>query len=1240
MRFPVKIVLLLLWTVCVAQECNDGPPRKSTEILTGTWSESVYQEGTRATYKCRPGYRTLGSIVMECKNGKWESLYPNKVCMRKPCGHPGDIQFGSFELLEDTEFLFGSRVVYKCDEGYRLASPINFRVCEADGWTNDVPFCEVVKCSPVTAPQNGKISTSSLDPDQEFTFGQVVQFECNPGFKLKGPREIHCSADGDWSEQNPQCVGILCELPDIENGNLLAAKAIYKENERLQYTCNPGFAHSERGDATCTKNGWIPVMSCKEITCPPPHLANGNIYPQKDKYRGSDEILYHCKKGFYPPLTGNKAKCTPEGWLPLPRCNLRPCEYPEIENGFIYKPYWQTEKYYRSLFPQSIGKIMYYRCNENYVAAQRSYSDYWTTFSCTEEGWSPVPECLRVCYLHSVENGNFWPRKISYMEGDEITIQCIYGYSLPNNQEKITCTRQGWSTDTDCREKRMCTVKSYFENGFFSESKLHYPVNTEARYQCKEGYATTDGKKEGFITCGQQGWLNQPQCIKICDIPQFEYARYKGSKAFLKPNERLEYECMDGYEITSGETTGVKVCGVDEWPTIIECYEKLCRLPILQYTLYPNPTANEYKVGDVLTFRCSSGLKLVGSPFVQCYHFGWSPSIPTCEQKVECCEQPPEIVNGTPKDSNNKTYCHSDVVEYNCDLGFVKRGPKKIQCNNGEWTTLPTCIEEKRRCAELPKLVHGHVQTHNLSYFHGASVEYGCEEGFTMVGRKTVTCDQGNWTQLPKCIETHELGRCASTFFEDLQVNLHHNEYNEVIVDYRCNWNSEVRSTTCVHGRWYPEPQCPKMKSCAPPPQIPNAQNMSTTVNYEDGEKIGVFCKENYLLQGQEEIICKNGQWDSLPRCIEKKPCSKPPAIQYGAIKEVRSSEVGDDNLESNTYAHNTTVNYSCDEGFKMIGREEITCNMGKWSPSPQCIGISCGKPPKIQNGAVLKELDTYEFGDRVTYKCYKGFNIDGPAAIKCIGGTWSNPPQCKDMRCSAPLKFNNADMIGVSKPHYFPGDKVTYQCLPNYQTEGSTEVTCIGGFWKGNPQCKDYSCGYPPQIENGEIISNIKARYEAGETVSYKCIRQLKIYGNPDIVCINKTWTELPQCKEEVGKCGPPPPINNGDITSFALHEYAPGSRVEYRCQKYYVLQGSPTVTCRNGLWTREPTCLEACTISKEMMMKNNIELRWLDAEKIYSKTGEMTEFVCIRGFRKAPRSPPFRARCSKGNINYPRCI
>lgn len=35
----------------------------------------------------------------------------------KPCGHPGDTEYGFFELTTGTEFVFGARVEYRCNDG-------------------------------------------------------------------------------------------------------------------------------------------------------------------------------------------------------------------------------------------------------------------------------------------------------------------------------------------------------------------------------------------------------------------------------------------------------------------------------------------------------------------------------------------------------------------------------------------------------------------------------------------------------------------------------------------------------------------------------------------------------------------------------------------------------------------------------------------------------------------------------------------------------------------------------------------------------------------------------------------------------------------------------------------------------------------------------------------------------------------------------------------------------------------
>ncbi|KAM9613298.1 complement factor H-related protein 1-like [Trichechus inunguis] len=122
-------------------------------------------------------------------------------------------------------------------------------------------------------------------------------------------------------------------------------------------------------------------------------------------------------------------------------------------------------------------------------------------------------------------------------------------------------------------------------------------------------------------------------------------------------------------------------------------------------------------------------------------------------------------------------------------------------------------------------------------------------------------------------------------------------------------------------------------------------------------------------------------------------------------------------------------------------------------------------------------------------------------------------------------------------------------------------------------------------------------------------------------------------------GKCGPPPPIENGDTTSFPLPSYAQGSTVEYQCQNLYELQGNKYITCRNGRWSEPPKCLDACVISEEMMEKHNIQLKWKRDKKIYTKTDDVVEFTCKWGYRPMTPRETFRATCLEGKLEYPSC-
>ncbi|XP_011894680.1 PREDICTED: complement factor H-like isoform X3 [Cercocebus atys] len=659
------------------------------------------------------------------------------------------------------------------------------------------------------------------------------------------------------------------------------------------------------------------------------------------------------------------------------------------------------------------------------------------------------------------------------------------------------------------------------KNGFISESQYTYALNKQAKYQCKLGYITADGETSGSITCRKNGWSAQPTCIKSCDMPVFENARAKNNVTWFKLNDTLDYECHDGYESNTGSTTGSIVCGDNGWSDLPVCYERECELPKIDVHLLPDPKKEQYKVGEVLKFSCKLGFTRVGPNSVQCYHFGLSPDLPTCKEQVQSCGPPPELLNGNVKEKTKEEYRHSEVVEYYCNPRFLLKGPNKIQCVDGAWTTLPVCIvyiEEESTCGDIPELEHGYSELSSPPYYYGDSVEFNCSESFTMIGHRSITCIHGVWTQLPQCVATDQLKKCKSPNSIVIVENLTSKkefDHNSTM-RYRCRGKGERLHAVCINGRWDPEVTCSmaQIKLCPPPPQIPNSRNMTTTLNYRDGEKVSLLCQENYLIKEGEEITCQDGRWQSIPHCVEKIPCSQPPQIEHGTINSSRSSQ--------ESYAHGTKLSYTCEYGFWLSEENEITCYMGKWSSPPQCEGLPCKSPPEISHGVVAHTSDSYQYGEEVTYKCSEGFGIDGPPIAKCLGEKWSHPPSC-----------------------------------------------------------------------------------------------------------INST-----------GKCGPPPPIDNGDTTSFPLSVYAPDSSVEYKCQDLYQLEGNKRITCRNGQWSDPPKCLHACVISPEVMEKYNITLRWKAKEKLYSRTGEPVEFVCRSGYHLSSNSHPLRTTCQDGKLEYPTCV
>ena len=92
-------------------------------------------------------------------------------------------------------------------------------------------------------------------------------------------------------------------------------------------------------------------------------------------------------------------------------------------------------------------------------------------------------------------------------------------------------------------------------------------------------------------------------------------------------------------------------------------------------------------------------------------------------------------------------------------------------------------------------------------------------------------------------------------------------------------------------------------------------------------------------------------------------------------------------------------ASFLCPFGYALVGPETIQCGPdGKWTGYvPKCKAISCPSPLPPLNGKVM-DNGHYLVGNTVQYSCHEGYVLIGEPIIRCTEtGLWSHaPPFCK----------------------------------------------------------------------------------------------------------------------------------------------------------------------------------------------------------------------------------------------------
>ncbi|XP_018571372.1 uncharacterized protein LOC108911033 [Anoplophora glabripennis] len=158
-----------------------------------------YNVGATIEYSCDEGHLLVGPTTRTCLETGFYNEFP-PVCKRIQCGYPADIANGEYTLVNDSVGYL-SRVVYSCDEGYEMIGRAQL-ACDIDErWNGPPPRCEPVQCEPPTEIANGALEM----PSNDTIFGSIVHYVCNAGYRLVGPNNVTCLANGQYDALPPTC---------------------------------------------------------------------------------------------------------------------------------------------------------------------------------------------------------------------------------------------------------------------------------------------------------------------------------------------------------------------------------------------------------------------------------------------------------------------------------------------------------------------------------------------------------------------------------------------------------------------------------------------------------------------------------------------------------------------------------------------------------------------------------------------------------------------------------------------------------------------------------------------------------------------------------------------------------------------------------------------------------------------------------------------------------------------------
>ncbi|XP_060545538.1 complement receptor type 1 [Pantherophis guttatus] len=1105
----------VLWSGMVPISSDYGSMPTTPDIQNGIRSNQetgVFPSGIFVKYTCNPGYALIGEATLRCTNaGRWSSPAPN--CEVVQCQPPPDIQNGTRSNQETTVFPSGMLVTYTCNPGHALIGEATIQCIDNGMWSSPAPNCEGGSCG-IPIRLDFADLTDAYQKMNSFPVGSLVQYKCNPGY-FKHPRvnaSSICIRNQVWSEVPEFCIKKSCGHPgEPENGRLIVS-GDFLFGSTLSYTCEEGYKLIGQSSRKCALNGkrvkWSGNLpECQPILCSsPPNIPHGKHTGNflKDFFYGTT-VTYMCDKGY--PLIGNASiTCTSKDgingeWSGRAYCGVAWCQSPQIKNGKIVAGVSSTYKYNQKVSFECIG-------GHEMVGSREIH--------CQVDGtWDPpMPVCEQVVQCPpppDIQNGIRSNQETGvFPSGIFVKYTCNPGYALIG-EATLRCTNAGrWSSPAPNCEGTFCDHNISFykllkdgampatpniQNGTRSNQETTvFPSGMLVTYTCNPGYALIG---EATIQCIDNGMWSSPapNCEGgSCGIPiRLDFADL--TDAYQKMNSfpvgsLVQYKCNPGY-FKHPRVNASSICIRNQvWSEVPEfCISEFC-FSVLK---------NRWKYSRF--FEC------VVNVFIK-----------------KSCGHPGEPENGRLIVSGD--FLFGSTLSYTCEEGYKLIGQSSRKCAlNGKrvkWSgNLPEC--QPILCSSPPNIPHGkHTGQILKDFFYGTTVTYMCDKGYPLIGNASITCT----------------------------------------------------SKDGINGEWSGRAYCGVARCQSP--QIKNGKIVAgVSSTYKYNQKVSFECIGDHKMVGSREIYCQvDGTWDPpTPVCEFVVQCPPPPDIQNGTCS----------NQETGVFSSGILVTYTCNPGYALIGKATLHCtNAGKWSsPAPNCEGKSCGHPGELEGGRLLVTGD-FRFGSTVNYQCEEGYRLIGKSSRSCalFGETvaWTGDlPYCQIVQCQPPPDIQNG-IHSNQETLFSSGTLVKYTCNPGYALIGEATIQCMdNGRWSSPvPNCEEIECKSPPDIQNGVHSNQEVIVFKRGMYVKYTCNFGYTLIGDATIHCADSgTWTfPAPHC--EKSQCSFPPSIANGKHDGLALQMFTFKMSVTYSCDPGYLLIGKASIFCGpSGNWSLPvPSC------------------------------------------------------------------